>query len=161
MHVIALFIAAAIAWGIAAKGRSNTIGSAVGLGVLGGILAVIVAFCFYRFIPSGFRRDMLWGGMPDGLYIILFEILPAFVLSLIAGILVIPSVRTEQEHRESRRLHEEELTDAQKRFVEDLRARFSKRSTEKLQKMRRKGRDSWSEEALIAVDRILKERGIE
>lgn len=65
----------------------------------------------------------------------------------------------EQEHANSRRIHEQEPSDEQKRFIEDLKARFSNRSTEKLQKMKRQGR--WSEEALTAVDSILKERGIE
>ena len=68
---------------------------------------------------------------------------------------------TEQEHTRSRSVPEQqEQTDAQKQFIEDLKVRFSNHSTEKLQKMKRKGRDSWSEAALSAVDIILKERGL-
>jgi hypothetical protein len=54
---------------------------------------------------------------------------------------------------------QEEVTMGQKMDVDDLRRRFSSYSTEKLQRMRSKGRDSWREEALIAVDSILKDRG--
>ena len=67
----------------------------------------------------------------------------------------------EQEHTNMHGVLDQGPTEVQKRFTEDLRARFSNRSTEKLQKMKRQGRDSWSEEALAAVDMILKERGIE
>jgi hypothetical protein len=68
----------------------------------------------------------------------------------------------EQEHMSSRGASEQQgPTSGQKMFIEELRTRFSNYSTERLQKMKRKGRDSWSEEALTAVDSLLKERGIQ
>ena len=45
------------------------------------------------------------------------------------------------------------------RDIIDLQNRFSSYSTEKLKKMQTKGLNSYREEALVAVGRILKERG--
>lgn len=93
MHVILLFLVASLAWGITAKSRSKTTGSAVGLAVLGGVLAVIVSFCLYSWLPSDFQRGML-RKMPDGQYIIMFEVLPALIGSVIVGVLAIPKARS-------------------------------------------------------------------
>jgi hypothetical protein len=66
---------------------------------------------------------------------------------------------TEQEHKNSLGTPEQQgLTAVQKMDIENFKMRFSKRSTEKFQKMKSQGRDSWSEGALMAVDSILKER---
>lgn len=92
MHVIVLFVVAAVVWGITAKSRSKTTGSAVGLAVLGGVLAVIISFCLYSWLPSDFQRDML-RKMPDGQYIIMFEVMPALIGSVIVGVLAIPRVK--------------------------------------------------------------------
>jgi hypothetical protein len=66
----------------------------------------------------------------------------------------------EREHTNSRGTTEEhEPTEGQKMDIEYLRTRFSNYSTEKLLRMKSKGTRLWSEEALMTVDSILKERG--
>ena len=73
---------------------------------------------------------------------------------------VLQMAAAEQEHMNSLATPEQQgLTTVQKMEIENLRTRFSNYSTEKLQKMKRKGADSWSEAALTAVDSLLKERG--
>ena len=108
MHLIVLFIVAAGTWMVTAKLRGKTTGSAVGLGILGGMLAVIVSFCLYMWIPGGFQGDML-RRMPDAQYVILFEALPALMGSVVVGVLSIPKSKREDGVVKSNRVWDWEL----------------------------------------------------
>ncbi len=46
-------------------------------------------------------------------------------------------------------------------MVPDIQKRYSKYSSEKLQKMKRQGTDYWGDAALMAIDLVLAERGID
>jgi flagellar basal body-associated protein FliL len=90
MHIILMIILCGFLWGMTAKNRGKSKIAIVWLSICGGVLSLGISFCLFWFIPESFQWRMLAvNNMPDFLYIILFEILPAILGTAVIGAFLI------------------------------------------------------------------------